>query len=97
MSCYKDYVFVVQCPVQHKFEPTKQKKLRTSKAIIDKIIWSDSLDQSEFKIGIIDKEMGTIEVTPQQIQAFDYKDTSVRYVKRNSLVVWDRHTKIDHL
>jgi hypothetical protein len=41
--------------------------------------------------------MGTLEVTLFQIQAFDYKETSIRYVKRNNTIVWDRENKIDHL
>ena len=90
-------MFYIQCPGQNKFEPTKQKKLRTSKAIIDRILWDESLNKAEFRIGLIDKDMGTIELTLFQIQAFDYKDSSIRYVKRNKAVVWDRDSKIDHL
>lgn len=97
VESFKDHVFYVQCPGQNKFEPTKQKKLRTSKAIIDRILWDESLDKQEFRVGLIDKDMGTIEVTLSQIQAFDYKETSIRYVKRNKAVVWDRDSKIDHL
>ncbi len=70
MESFKDYVFYIQCPDQNRFEPTKQKKLRTSKAIIDRILWDDSLSKTDFKIGIIDKDMGTIEVSLFQIQAF---------------------------
>ena len=73
MSAFKDYTFIIQCPDQNKFEPVKQKKLRTAKAVIDKIMWGGSKDKNEYMIGLVDKEMGTIEVSPMQIQTFDYK------------------------
>ena len=73
MAAFKDYTFIIQCPLQQTFEPVKQKKLRTSKAVIDKILWAGPLDKNDFKIGIIDKDMGTIEVSLMQIQAFEYK------------------------
>jgi uncharacterized protein (UPF0248 family) len=41
--------------------------------VIDKILWAGPADKSEFKIGIIDKDMGTIEVSLLQIQTFGYK------------------------
>lgn len=57
---------------------------------MDKILWAGPADKSQFKIGIIDKDMGTIEVSMIQIQSFDYKENSIRYIKRNNIVVWDR-------
>ena len=48
-------------------------------------------------IGIVDKEMGTIEVSPMQLQTFDYKESCVRYIKHKGAVVWDRETKVDNL
>ena len=97
VQAYKDHTFIIQCPDQQKFEPVKQKKLRTAKAVIDKILWGGLSQKSEYKIGIIDKDMGTIEVTPMQIQTFDYKEARVRYIKLNGGVVWDRENKIDHI
>ena len=46
VAAFKDYTFVIQCPVQQTFEPVKQKKLRTSKAVIDKILWAGPLDKN---------------------------------------------------
>lgn len=57
---------------------------------MDKILWAGPADKSEFKIGIIDKDMGTIEVSLLQVQTFGYKENSIRYVKRKNIVVWDR-------
>ena len=41
--------------------------------MIDKILWAGPRDKSEYKIGVADKDMGTIEVTLLQIQTFDYR------------------------
>lgn len=73
VQAYKDYTLIIQCPGQNKFQPIKQKKLRTAKAVIDKILWAGPRDKSEYKIGVADKDMGTIEVTLLQIQTFDYR------------------------
>jgi hypothetical protein len=75
----------------------KQRKLRTAKAVIDKILWGCALEKSGFRIGIVDKDMGMIELTALQIQTFDYKENKVSYIKHNSTVVWDRENKIDTL
>lgn len=57
---------------------------------MDKILWAGPSDKSQFKIGITDKDMGTIEVSLIQIQSFDYKENTIRYIKKNNMVVWDR-------
>lgn len=36
-------------------------------------MWGSSKDKSEYMIGIVDKQMGTIEISPMQLQTFDYK------------------------
>lgn len=87
----------MQCAGQSNLEPVKQKKLRTSKAVLDRILWDDNLDKTEFRIGLIDKDMGTIEVSTYQIQTFDYKESSIRYIKKRGQLVWDRDSKIDYL
>lgn len=44
-------------------------KLRTAKAILDKILWSD-LNKEQYKVGYMDKDMGLIEASAIDMQKF---------------------------
>ena len=93
---YKNSTFFIQCPNQHKEETGKVKKLRTAKAILDKIMWSD-VKKDEFKVGYMDKEMGLIEASAYEMEMFDVKENRIKYFKRNDVIIWDRENKIDIL
>lgn len=72
IQTYKDVIFVIQCPNQQREEPNRMKRLRTAKAVLDKILWS-SLNKEEFKVGYMDKDMGLIEASAVDMQKFDVK------------------------
>ena len=72
------------------------KKLRTAKAILDKILWSN-LNKEEFRVGYLDKEMGLIEASAYEMEMFDVKEVRIKYFKRNDVIIWDRENKIDNL
>lgn len=69
-------------------------KVRTAKAILDKILWS-SLNKEQFKVGYMDKDMGLIEASALDMQKFDVKENRIKYVKKNNTIVWDKDHKID--
>ena len=94
VSSYKEHTFLIQCAWWKGVE--KAVKFRTSKAVMDRILWDGSLDKADFKIGIVDMKMGLIEVSPLQLQMYDYREKDIKYVKRRGTVVWDRENKIDH-
>jgi hypothetical protein len=94
VQTYKDFVFVIQCPVQSMQEPQRVKKLKTAKAVMDKILWSN-LNKEDFRVGYIDKNMGLVETNPFNIERFDVKDNAIKYFKKNNTIVWDRENKID--
>jgi hypothetical protein len=48
------------------------RKLRTAKAVLDKILWCN-LNKDEFKVGYVDKKMGLIETNLINMSKFDVK------------------------
>jgi hypothetical protein len=88
---FKDTGFFIQCPSQKQFEPSKEKKLRTAKMILNKIIWSYSEESHEnYRVGYLDKDMGLIEASIYELKKFDFIENRIKYIKKKGVIAWDR-------
>lgn len=82
-----------------KIKKLKSNKIKPAEFIVQQLRWNQKFNKKEWIVGVeLDKEISerSFEEINSDEGFYGYENTLIRYFKKNGIVIWDKHSKIDN-